>query len=214
MNMQPESHAAQGKDEFGRDIRSSSPEQDRDEPPVPSRPPHAPEPLGVPEPAAPPPSAESRVTGLPAPHMAAAPAAAVTPAAPPVLTTGLEALDFSSLDFSAPAAWETLGQAWKITHGVAPTQEQLMQFIMSGGQVQAPASNDVGPAAVAQSASGGGGYAGQDDAYMNWGYQGRGSGPGRGRGGGRPRETRGPYTGGGDSVDEYTIPVFESGGNR
>lgn len=43
---------------------------------------------------------------------------------------GLEKFDLAVFDFSSPAAWEALGNAWKVTHGILPSQEQLMQFVM------------------------------------------------------------------------------------
>lgn len=43
---------------------------------------------------------------------------------------GLESIDFTSLDFSSPEAWLRLSEAWKVTNGWAPTQEQLMMCVM------------------------------------------------------------------------------------
>jgi protein NRD1 len=47
--------------------------------------------------------------------------------------TGLYAFDFATFDFTNPSSWTALGQAWKVTNGYEPNQEQLMQFVMSGG---------------------------------------------------------------------------------
>lgn len=44
---------------------------------------------------------------------------------------GLESFDILNCDFSAPASWEALGKAWEVTHGVLPSQEELMTFVMS-----------------------------------------------------------------------------------
>ena len=45
-------------------------------------------------------------------------------------TKGLEGFDLNTFNFTSPASWEALGKAWEVTHGVIPTQEVLMQFVM------------------------------------------------------------------------------------
>jgi protein NRD1 len=60
----------------------------------------------------------------------------------PVMPTSIvHTYDMSTFDFTAPASWLALGQAWKLANGTEPTQEQLMQCVMSGGQLLAPSQN-------------------------------------------------------------------------
>ena len=92
-----------GKDEFGRDVRSDSPNT---------------------------PTADTSSVSLPAQEPRVASGSKPEEPQGEVASKGLDQLDFSQLDFSAPAAWETLGNAWKTTHGNLPTQEQLMEFVM------------------------------------------------------------------------------------
>jgi protein NRD1 len=48
---------------------------------------------------------------------------------------GLDTFDWATFDYTAPASWEALGKAWKVSNGSLPSQDELMQFItvMSAG---------------------------------------------------------------------------------
>jgi hypothetical protein len=126
----PTSNNTAGKDEFGRDIRLGSPDG---EVPVRSQPSaaltttsdHAVLPVVVPE-------VDQRNSERPEPTV---------PGGNATLSGvgGLGAFDLSTFDFTSAAAWMSLAQAWKVTHGVDPLQEQLMQFIASGGQASTDA---------------------------------------------------------------------------
>ncbi|KAI0831807.1 hypothetical protein BC628DRAFT_1415313 [Trametes gibbosa] len=56
--------------------------------------------------------------------------------------TGLEAFDRTTFDPANAASWESLGRAWSATHGSLPTQEQLMQFVFTGGCLPDQAARD------------------------------------------------------------------------
>ncbi|KAI9454429.1 hypothetical protein F5148DRAFT_1151705 [Russula earlei] len=43
---------------------------------------------------------------------------------------GLESFDYSTFDPTLPASWEALGQAWAVTNGRPPSQEELMMYVM------------------------------------------------------------------------------------
>lgn len=45
---------------------------------------------------------------------------------------GLDSFDMTTFDPSSPASWEALGNAWAVTNGYLPSQEELMQFMFSG----------------------------------------------------------------------------------
>ncbi|KAI9062497.1 hypothetical protein FKP32DRAFT_1593143 [Trametes sanguinea] len=44
---------------------------------------------------------------------------------------GLDAFDLTTFNPGLAASWEALAEAWRVTHGSMPTQEQLMQFVFS-----------------------------------------------------------------------------------
>jgi protein NRD1 len=155
--------AATGKDEFGRDIRSGSPDAE-DPVPVRSQPPRSSavestnattasgasvdRPSNVPKPKHEPPSVQT----IPVLYAQPGPAALPTPSVSVKPTpTGLHAFDFATFDFTNPESWTSLGQAWKVTNGFDPSQEQLMQFVMSGGP-QALQDGQPAGEAIAQSA--------------------------------------------------------------
>ncbi|KAH9951631.1 hypothetical protein B0H21DRAFT_842455 [Amylocystis lapponica] len=135
-----------GKDEFGRDLRTDLPMDveslsashhgaGSQSPPAPatslSPGPTAPE-------AEPPSQASPPVQHAPTIVPAVVPAAVAnvgTSSAPPgaILQQGLETFDASTFDPSSPASWVALGNAWSVTHGYIPSQEELMQFTLSGG---------------------------------------------------------------------------------
>ncbi|KAF7789581.1 hypothetical protein EIP86_000527 [Pleurotus ostreatoroseus] len=127
----------EGKDEFGRDLRPPSQEREAEQPPHPDQ--------------------ESRQSSVqyeahslssntfdegatPAPPPAPIPTVtdSTPPASVPVLsptspvgTRGLDSFDLSAFDLTAPASWEALANAWKVTHGYMPQQAELMQYIMA-----------------------------------------------------------------------------------
>ncbi|KAF8757784.1 RNA polymerase II-binding domain [Rhizoctonia solani] len=107
---------------------------------------------------------------------------------------GLEAFDMSMFNPADPASWTSLAAAWEMTNGRAPTQEEMMMFVMSGGNVANAAAAGAGGGAGAGAGIGGGGGGGNDMGGGGWGG---GRGRGRGRGGG------GGYSGGGGGGDAY-----------
>ncbi|KAG2075697.1 hypothetical protein BDR04DRAFT_1091302 [Suillus decipiens] len=167
-----------GKDEFGRDIRPSS-----------ATPPRA---ASVDAQAQPPmvPSvvlartaaSENRVPVSDQLPSVAASTSTVEPrkpsSAPALQQLGLDHFDITTFDFTAPSSWEALGKMWHSTYGDTPSQEELMQFVMTGGVVA---------------------FTGQTNAVQagQWGAQSAGSGRGwqedRGRG-------RGLMAGRGDTL--------------
>ncbi|KAI0255903.1 hypothetical protein BJV78DRAFT_1174366 [Lactifluus subvellereus] len=44
--------------------------------------------------------------------------------------SGLHSFDYSTFDPTSPSSWEALGQAWAVTNGRPPSQEELMMFVM------------------------------------------------------------------------------------
>ncbi|GLB41688.1 putative RPR [Lyophyllum shimeji] len=135
-----------GKDEFGRDIRPKSPESDATLPPkhdTPKSPP--PPPASAPPPVAkqpavePTPALSSNHDRMSLSPLVAANTSSSTPSAPFVSSTvspqpGLEKFNPATFDFTSPASWEALGKMWQVTNGYLPSTEELMQFVISGGQ--------------------------------------------------------------------------------
>jgi protein NRD1 len=126
-----------GKDEFGRDIRPPSQERDSLSAVEDSRIPPPPPPLQVAPVAAikdvgpalksnQVPVSPSETTSLQAPNTVVS---SVTTPLP------LNNFDMTTFDFTSPASWEALGKMWEATHGYMPSQEELMQFVFSGGMV-------------------------------------------------------------------------------
>ncbi|GAB1527240.1 hypothetical protein RhiTH_010415 [Rhizoctonia solani] len=123
---------------------------------------------------------------------------------------GLEAFDMSMFNPADPASWTSLAAAWEMTNGRAPTQEEMMMFVMSGGNAANAAAAGAGGGAGAGAGIGGGG--GNDMGGGGWGGgrgRGRGRGGFRGRGRGRGRGGFGSggggggYSGGGGGGDAY-----------
>ncbi|KAG8901122.1 hypothetical protein FRB99_005554 [Tulasnella sp. 403] len=104
---------------------------------------------------------------------------------------GLESLDFSSLNFSDPVAWTTLGKAWEVSYGRLPMQEEMMMFMAQGMNMDPMAL--MGATMTQNNANGSTSSWNAGDSSWNnaggqtWnghqGFQGRGRGRGRGRGG-------------------------------
>jgi protein NRD1 len=115
-----------GKDEFGRDIRPASPN-------TPTTSKTATTPPG--------PSAIQRSPDSHHPSSFAPSHAPPHQDQSPPASGGLDQVDFTTFNFSSPAAWEALGKAWKVTHGYLPSQEQLMELVV-GRMAQADAPGD------------------------------------------------------------------------
>ncbi|KAG6861442.1 hypothetical protein C0995_016533 [Termitomyces sp. Mi166 len=142
-----------GKDEFGRDIRSQSPDSDKTPPksdaprsprlssPVPASTPApasitqiTPEPTVDPTPA--PTSNHDRMSL--SPLIAANTSSSIRNASIVSSTAstqpGLEDFNPMTFDFTSPASWEALGKMWQVTKGYLPSTEELSQFVLTSGQ--------------------------------------------------------------------------------
>lgn len=177
------------KDEFGRDIRPPSP----DTPAAPkihdnTTPPAPPSPVRKP-------SVES-TPALPINHerMSISPlnTSSSTPSASFVSNTisshhpGMESFDLATFDFTSAPSWEALGKMWQVSYGYMPSTEQLMQFVMAGGQVPPSAQQIPGQGIPGQ------GMGAPASSGQTWRGRGRG-GFSRGRGGfghGQARNTQ------------------------
>lgn len=125
------------KDEFGRDIRPQSPDDTVTEMPAQpqnmsisverSMPTSAPQIPSVPKQVVP--ALAANTSSQIRNHTAA-----VTSQA------GLDKFDMSTFDFTASSSWEVLGKMWQVTYGYLPSQEELMQFVMSGGVIASAAA--------------------------------------------------------------------------
>ncbi|KAG2092308.1 uncharacterized protein F5147DRAFT_822544 [Suillus discolor] len=129
-----------GKDEFGRDIRPSSATPPRAASvDAQTQPPMVPS-VNLARTAAP----ENRVpVSDQLPSVAASTSTQKVEtrkpsSAPALQQPGLDQFDITTFDFTAPSSWEALGKMWHSTYGDTPTQEELMQFIMTGGVVAFP----------------------------------------------------------------------------
>lgn len=171
-----------GKDEFGRDIRPKSPGSDATPPPKhdasksPPPPPASPPPVAKQPAVEPSPALTSNHDRMSLSPLIAANTSSSTPSAPFVSSTvspqpGMEKFNPATFDFTSPASWEALGKMWQVTNGYLPTTEELMQFVMSGGQPAFPSA----PTPVQ-------GYGWQNTSGQGWRGRGRG-GFARGRGG-------------------------------
>ncbi len=112
-----------GKDEFGRDIRPDSPKRktsiSRNEA-TPS--------TVLPDTVEEPPDSYSSK---------AAETGESTNAPGGAQSWGLESFDLSTFNPTEAASWKALGDAFAVTNGYMPSQEELMQFIMSAMAFQA-----------------------------------------------------------------------------
>ena len=127
-----------GKDEFGRDLRPQSPDGDAPA----SRSERSPETSSLPSESA---SIVSTTDQLPAREQeelpspiqsissdvgVAKPTADAGPSQGGTAGGGLEAFDWTTFNYTSAASWESLGEAWKVSHGYSPSQEELMQYFM------------------------------------------------------------------------------------
>ncbi|KAJ7759202.1 hypothetical protein B0H16DRAFT_1534769 [Mycena metata] len=135
-----------GKDEFGRDVRPASPEPEPSASAsaniIPTQPPPPPPVVVRTQTVEPPPAAltSNHVQMSLTPSVDANTSSRAAPDAVVVSNEipsqqGLENFSLATFDFTAPSSWEALGKMWQVTHGHPPSQQQLMQFVMSGGAV-------------------------------------------------------------------------------
>ncbi|KZT67379.1 hypothetical protein DAEQUDRAFT_767280 [Daedalea quercina L-15889] len=120
-----------GKDEFGRDVRPASPDNaqsgfirhssaDTHSPPTTRPTTHSPVDRH-------PPGSGSHSPRRDGPSFRTPPRAPSAPA-----QGGLDTFDSSTFDPTSPVFWTALGDAWKVTHGYLPSQEELMAYALSG----------------------------------------------------------------------------------
>ncbi|PIL24679.1 hypothetical protein GSI_12563 [Ganoderma sinense ZZ0214-1] len=76
---------------------------------------------------------------------------------------GLDTFDRAAFDPSQPASWEALGRAWATTHGRAPSQEELMQFVFGAPCRRLRPPRDWGSTTTGLGAMGVGAGAGTED---------------------------------------------------
>lgn len=202
-----------GKDEFGRDIRPSSATPRAASVDTQPQPPTVPS--VVPARTAAP---ENRVpVSDQLPSVAASTSTQkVEPrkpsSAPALQQPGLDHFDITTFDFTAPSSWEALGKMWHSTYGDTPSQEELMQFVMTGGVVAFAGQTNAVQAGQWQDPS----WGGQSAAGSGRGWQG---GRGRGRGGlmaGHSGDTlvHGKYRDDGDAQHSDAIVLGEAGGQE
>ena len=90
---------------------------------------------------------------------------------------GMETFDPATFDFTSPASWEALGKKWQVTHAYVPSTEELMAFVMMGGQTNGMAPmmhshmND-SPMRGGRGGRGKGGSFGARNGHMNRGGSG------------------------------------------
>jgi protein NRD1 len=197
----PISSAATGgqRDEFGRDIRPQSPEEAEE----------LAQPLNVPasieQGKAAPAIAGNQISSVPqqTPSVVAANTSTQIHSPPAAVTSqpGLDKFDMSTFDFTASSSWEALGKMWQVTYGYLPSQEELMQFVMSGGIIASAAAAGMIPGQYqgmmgigeGWSQSGAGQWAGAAGVVAG-GYPNQGDGPGYGSGNARNnQQQRGGY---------------------
>ncbi|KAG6836772.1 hypothetical protein H0H93_003550 [Arthromyces matolae] len=143
-----------GKDEFGRDIRSQSPDGRNTHPTYVA---HSPRPTttltSVPttvsnstSQSATEPIIDSQLSAqtsnhdqMSLPPLIAANTSSSLRSAHVISSTasaapGLESFNPMTFDFTSPTSWEALGKLWQITKGYMPSTEELAQFVMTSGQ--------------------------------------------------------------------------------
>jgi protein NRD1 len=199
------------RDEFGRDIRPQSPQEAEH-----AQPPNVPASIeqNLPAPAI----AGNQIPSVPqqTPSVAAANTSTQTHNAPSAVTSqpGLDKFDMSTFDFTASSSWEALGKMWQVTYGYLPSQEELMQFVMSGGVIASaaaagmiPGQYQTGMMGMEQGwlQSGGGQWAGPSGS-LGGGYPNQGGGPGYGNGNARnSQQQRGGFMGYQQSSDAIVL---------
>ncbi|KAG5638136.1 hypothetical protein H0H81_001655 [Sphagnurus paluster] len=179
-----------GKDEFGRDIRPQSPASDAT--PTPTSPPKreasksplspAPTPFTPTQPfiaTQPAVDASSFTSNHDPMSLSESPSIAANtssriPSAPIISSivpeqSGLESFNATTFDFTSPKAWESLGNMWQDAHGYLPSAEELMQFVIAGGQAAFTTSTSTPVPAPAP-------VQGHGHGWQNQAWRGRGRG--------------------------------------
>ncbi|KAF8634571.1 hypothetical protein AX17_004161 [Amanita inopinata Kibby_2008] len=174
------------KDEFGRDLRPQSPESmvttptDNPTNTTRSRSISINEPAVVTSPASPS-NEQVSMSPLVAANTSSNPSNASFISNTVPSQAGMENFDVTNFDPTSPSSWELLGKMWQVTYGVTPSAEQLMQYIMAGGQ--APMNQ---PTSDAQDSSWSGSHShGQPRRGRGRGGSFRGRGTFHGHGNGR-----------------------------
>lgn len=200
------------KDEFGRDIRQQSPGEPVEE--IPAQPPVLPSSVdrSVPAPAI----AKNQIPSVPqqTPSDPAANTSSQIHSAPTAEKSsqpGLDKFDMSTFDFTASSSWEALGKMWQVTYGYLPSQEELMQLVMSGGLIARAAAAGIIP----------GQYPGGVGMQQGWhqpggaqwgGLPNQGGGPGYGQGNVRyNQQQKGGYNSG---YQQGTDAIVLGGGDE
>jgi protein NRD1 len=214
----PSNDSGGEKDEFGRDIRPHSPHEDSPAP-TPGAADLSPSRSG----SIPTEEQGSTIPDATQPGVALPSTSQIMPpSTTPFVTAegGLDSFDLTSFDPTAPASWERLGKAWNTTHGYMPSQEELMQYVMTMNTPNTfPIVSQYEETPVKQW---------PDNQYNGWarggqrrggrgfrGSYGRGHEYGNGRGGfgGRGRQfeqdTDALTLVGGDDSAQYTVPVHD-----
>ncbi|KAI0701475.1 hypothetical protein BC835DRAFT_212383 [Cytidiella melzeri] len=224
-NVPPANGPAGEKDEFGRDIRPRSPLE------------HSPAPSSRAPDLSPSRSAsiptEDRGSALPErrqhdagsssttqhtiPPTAMSTSSSSTSSATPAV--GLESFDLTKFDPTAPTSWEGLGKAWSVTHGYMPSQEELMQYVMTmNAAATFPIVSQYEEAPARQWQGDNWGRGEPRRGGRSRGYRGsfaRGQDYGNGRGGFRGRgrqyeeDTDALTLVGGDDSTQYTVPISD-----
>ena len=205
------------KDEFGRDVRPLSPEEAvTDERTQPLSVPASIE-RNMPAPAI----AGNQISSVPQqiPSVPATNTSTQIHSAPAAETSqpGLDKFDMSTFDFTASSSWEALGKMWEVTYGYMPSQEELMQFVMSGGVIASAAAAGMIPGQYQNgmmgmeqlwAQSGGGQWSGPGGGYPNGG-----GGPAYGNGNTRSsQQQRGGYNKG-TSYQQNSDAIVLGGGD-
>jgi len=216
------------RDEFGRDIRPQSQEDVNEEHVQPSNEPASVE-QNMPASAI----AGNQILSVPQQTSSATANTSTQTHNPPAAVTsqpGLDKFDMSTFDFTASSSWEALGKMWQVTYGYLPSQEELMQFVMSGGVIASaaaagiiPGQYQTGMTTIEQGwLQSGEQWAGPSAGGLGVGYPNRGGGPGYGNVNGRNNQQhRGGYMtyqqnsdaiilGGGDTSSENDSMQVES----
>lgn len=194
-----------GKDEFGRDIRAVSPKSPAH---LSNTPTHSPSPPPTTDPRKPPNPVsdssthnENSVTPIISNTYSSTASANLDTKSPEL---GLENFNPATFDYTSAVAWEVLGKMWQVTCGNLPSQEQLMQFVLSYGT-----SHDTDSSFKSQAQK----VYGQDYAPPFHG-RGRGVFRGRGYGNGRGVQTNRSYDEESQSTDAIVLGGGDSGNSH
>lgn len=114
---------------------------------------------------------------------------------------GLESFNPATFDYTSPTSWDALGKLWQVTNGCLPSQEQLVQFIIScgTGQQMAPTFQPSNQSFNQQN-------------YTPFRGRGRGRGFSRGHGGSGYGNGRVDFDGWGKEDDSQTCAIVLGGG--